>query len=98
MESSTTIPRLSLRQKAVIWFLKYGYANRIPGSWVNAVLLGNPEDRKLPRDTYWNAIGERARQRLIANGLGDSFRNCSEYEQNSADNRERQADPSNSLP
>lgn len=79
---------LSFRQRSVIWFLKYGYANRIPGSWINAVLLANAEDRNLPPDTYWNAIGERAQQRLIANGLDDSFRNSSKHEQDRTDNRE----------
>lgn len=88
MEASSTVP-LSLRQRSVVWFLKYGYANYIPGSWANAMLLANAEDRKLPSDTYWNAIGERARQRLIANGYDDSFRNRSEGEQDRANNRER---------
>jgi hypothetical protein len=78
-----------LRQKAVIFFLKYGYANRVPGSWINAMLLANAEDRDLPSDTYWNAIGERAQRRLIANGLDDSFRNRSQNEQDRTDNRER---------
>lgn len=56
--------RLGKRHWAAIYLIRYGYANRIPGSWVIAGLLLGPD--RFPQGTLWNEFGDPGRRRMIA--------------------------------
>lgn len=61
--------RVTRRQKIAIILLRFGYANHVPGCWMNAVLILGPEEDWPPRGTVWDAIGARAQRRLARRGF-----------------------------
>jgi hypothetical protein len=88
--------RLTYRQRLAIFCLRYGYANWVPGSWINAILLLGPDKDWPPRGTVWQSIGPRAQRRLIANGLDRTLDRADEPK-NAASDKDPQA-PKSSVP
>lgn len=58
---------LSWRQKAAIFILRYGYANYVPGSRANAIIVLARDWERSPPGTIWEAVGKRAQARLRRN-------------------------------
>jgi hypothetical protein len=58
--------RLGKRHLLAIYLVRYGYANRVPGSWMIAATLVGPD--RFPPGTFWNEFGERGRSRMLKNG------------------------------